>query len=241
MEKNNLDQNPIFFNKIKNFWENKEAITIVGINGVGEPFETSGQIATDDKNNIGVYDEAIFLYFGQLNNEKFIAPFPSSCEDKCFWNVNFFIKEVKDKDGNVLFDNPNFEELKMISENSRKETENRLIADGRLIEEDDNVLKSLRNMIGKPIIIYDNEDYNGGVLVNIKGSANNGSACIDVRVATLVGGLHVNYDSCLATLDKNGQMVTIADNNIDKNNTLRIFKDRKNKILDAKYRNSENE
>lgn len=216
---------------LKKAFENKEDITIEGVNGIGTKFKTTGKIAGDDNGEAEIYNEVLALQFDFNKNnliknpkERISTFFKTSRKDVYFFDPSLYIFTIYDSNGNVIYENPNkdklSEEIKLFSEMNQK----RDIEEKRNLEELDDVTKKLFDYIGKPIIIVEDGTYQSGVLACINGANNYGRTMIDIRVATLCGGLSIGENTALYTVNKNNDIELVADNSLNENNRDIILK-----------------
>lgn len=227
---------------LKKAFENKEDITIEGVNGIGTKFKTTGRIAADDHGNAGIYDKALVLQFDFNKNnlgidpkERILSFFNTSRENVYLFDPSLYILTIYDSNSNMIYDNPNkdklLEEIKLFSKEKREKE----IREKRNLIELDDVTKNLFNYIGKPIILSEDGTYQTGVLASIKGANNYGETMINIRIATLCGGLSIGGNTALYTINKNNDIELVADNSLKKSNaniirrrSERIFEDLEN-------------
>ena len=217
---------------LKKAFENKEDITIEGVNGIGAKFKTTGRIAGDDNGEAEIYEKALVLQFDFNKNnliknpKERISTFFQTLreEDVYLFDPSLYIFTIYDSNGNIIYNNPNkdklLEETKLFSEVKHKQD----IKEKRNLIELDDVTKKLFDYIGKPIIIVEDGTYQSGVLACVNGANNYGRTMIDIRVATLCGGLSIGENTALYTVNKNNDIELVADNSLNENNRDIILK-----------------
>ena len=227
-------KNKELYDYFKKVWKSGGTITIAGINSLGNEFETTGRIATDFLDNISVYESFIYLNFGKWWRRDWIAPYFTIIENSEKITPSLFIKEIKDTDGNVIFTNPNFKEIERdVKKNAAQEKENEEKARADIIE-DDAVTEKLREMIGQPIVLEDDDGRTLGVLTEIRGAAVDGSTSLFIRSGVRVEPAFVNESTTLFSVALNGNEKCVANNASRSlsDNAKRIMRERRERFAD---------
>ncbi len=229
-------------NFLKDVFEKEEKITIEGVNGYGVKFKTSGIIAADDHGHPGIYEDDLMIQFKFNKNglgidpeDRILAPFHTQRNQVYFMDPSLYIFTIYDSKGNKIYENPNktqiLEEIKTFSAEHKK----RKKLERRDLVEFDDVTKELFKYIGKPIILVEKQQCYTGVLSDINGANNAGETMINIRVATLCGGISVGPDTTLFTIDDKNNIRIVADNSLNAKNkgimkrrVDRIFEDVEN-------------
>ena len=228
----NFKKDKELYDYFKKVWERDGYITIVGINSLGDEFETVGRIATDDNGDMSVYEDCIFLSFGDKNNRDLIAPYDTVNLDGENVMTGLFIKEIRDLKGDILFENPNFESIAKDAEKNAKKAKERDQQFGFDITEDDAVTEKLRGLIGRPIVLDEDGRRTYGVLSEVKGSAFDGRTVLCIRNSVLAGTAFVGDKTALFTIAFNGEEKFLADNALPSQalRTERVMSNRRRRI-----------
>lgn len=217
---------------LKKAFENKEDITIEGVNGIGAKFKTTGRIAGDDNGEAEIYEKALVLQFDFNKNnliknpkERISTLFQTLREEDVYlFDPSLYIFTIYDSNGNIIYNNPNkdklLEETKLFSEVKHKQD----IKEKRNLIELDDVTKKLFDYIGKPIVIVDGKSHQSGVLACINGANNYGRTMIDLGVLTLSGSLTIGDKTAVYSINQNKDLELVADNSLNKNNANIIRK-----------------
>lgn len=241
MEIINFTKNKELYEHFKKVWEKDSYINIVGINSLGDEFDVLGKIATDDNGDMSVYEDCIFLAFGDKSNRALIAPYDTVNLDGENVMTGLFIKEIRDLKGDILFENPNFESIAKDAEKNAKKAKERDQQFGFDITEDDAVTEKLRGLIGRPIVLDEDGRRTYGVLSEVKGSSFDGRTVLCIRNSVLAGTAFVGDKTALFTIAFNGEEKFLADNALPSQalRTERVMSNRRIRI--ANKRESEAE
>ena len=196
---------------LKGICNNGKYVIVSGITSNNEPFTVKGRITHTDKNEPGVSSDYVWLEFGEEKDSpnrkqtKWFAPYGLNIRDM-YLSPDLVVETIKDENGNIIYHDNKFEEIKKVAEqNAIKSKKHNMY---RQIDMCDKVTEELKKLIGHPITL----DGTAGILVCCDHVANNGSVCVDVLDGPLGGGLHVEIDSVLKTIDENGKEVFVAEN-----------------------------
>lgn len=236
MEIINFTKNKELYEHFKKVWEKDSYINIVGINSLGDEFDVLGKIATDDNGDMSVYEDCIFLAFGDKSNKALIAPYDAVNINGENVMTGLFIKEIRDLEGDVLFANPNFESIARDATKNAKQAKERDQQFGFDITEDDAVTEKLRGLIGRPIVLDEDGRRTYGVLSEVKGSAFDGRTVLCIRNSVLAGTAFVGDKTALFTIAFNGEEKFLADNALPSQalKTERIMSNRRKRIANKR-------
>ena len=102
-------------------WQEKNLLTIKGVNGFGVPFETVGRITTTDQGNSGIEDTVIYIEFGKTksredrNQTNYFAPFALNARTDLIVNDSqLIIKSIQTQNGFMLYENNKFKEIEEV-------------------------------------------------------------------------------------------------------------------------------
>lgn len=176
-------------NKLTMINVQEEKITIEGISGYGLPFKTEGKVTINDKDQPGIYSNAVYVDLVNSHDRGFkqsdlFAPFLTSVTDKIFDRDALYISRINDCHGNVIYENSDFESIKktVAEEKAKSDEEHR--NEGRLIEPGDKideVTKSIKDYIGKPIALGNkNEIRSYGVVIGCEIYTDYGTPIIEL-------------------------------------------------------------
>ena len=202
--------------KLKTLCDGKTKIIITGFNDLGQPFETKGKITRDDKGDISVLEDRIYLEFGKEKfNEKtpytkWVAPYVTNYEEDGFEGTTLIIKTIKLENGEVLFENEDADKYldKIIIK--YKQYEKELEDMGCFVGGNSPVSKELLNYLGKPITIVEFENHHGKpttvdslecVLSSLPETYDDGFSRIKVRDSVLVGSIGIHSDAALLAVN----------------------------------------
>ena len=209
------------------YWGNGKKITIEGISGYGDRFVTTGRIAANDNGNASIYEECVMLELGKADRGKhysdFVAPFMTKRpKDVRLIDPSFYILKIKDENGQEIYSNKKADKIVKETEKFGEETRKEYAKSNRTIEENDDVTKALKHMIGKAIIIKDEREFKG-VLNSVQELNYYGQPIVDILSSVLIGSSSYGPEAKLYTLDENGDKILIADNNVNYKKNRDIF------------------
>ena len=201
--------------RLEEICENNEEITIEGFNGLGEEFKTVCKISKEDFVNdfinkqLGIEDYEKLTYsipvsfFGNRKMDDFDSKidviFYLNYVPKYMPETMLYVKTILDNNGEPIYEN---DSLKISKKKSPIE-----------FNDTNNVVKELKNMIGKPIIVKDKEgNFDKGVFTSFGGITKKGSVVLEVTNEPLKYNIDINPYSVLYKEDENGKLVEIARN-----------------------------
>ncbi len=209
--------------ELKKIWTNNGVVYVSGINGTGESFDkVPVRVAHDDKSGFGAYEDYVCFESAIIKRSSsnhrassavsnLFAIYETTLDVGGFQAGNLIVFSIQDENGNVIFENPNKEEiLEIAEENKRRESKN-MVEEGREItpETTDTVVESLKQQIGKPVIIH-NET---GILSAVSGFDDMGGVMVTIKRATLNGLLSLDSNNPMYySFKENGERVKHSTN-----------------------------
>lgn len=224
--------------KLKSLCDGKTKIVIEGFNALGDLFTTKGKISKGDNETPVVHDKVVFLDFGKPTKRPYsdwVAPFETEFDATDAMTKSFIIKRISLESGEVLFENGDADKYLQQAQENMKAYEQNARAEGRWIEERDDVSSELMSLLAQPIRL-DGEDC---VLAELpRKSTNYGQSIIQVRRTTLAGSLFVDEKSTLETLNpETGELDYVVSNKECVFDNANIMKNRASKIGTAQTQN----
>ncbi len=202
MEKAVLNQATL--ERLNQGWRVNEVFVVRGINGIGQEFITTMRVATDDKGGFGAYEDAIYLESGVVERGKdnhkssnemsdFYVAFRTEL-DKYSGSYSLVLLSIEDRNGNVVFQNSNEEQIKERANQEAEKQQEEYHQAGRDItpETTDEVIEKLQTLIGRPVRLPNG---NTGILACADGFNNFGTLMVEIRVGGGVGSGHINTAS----------------------------------------------
>ena len=195
------------------YCESSEPLKIIGFNDLGQRFETVGRVTRTDNGKPAVFSNEIFFDFGAKregkNYSEFLAPFKVDFFPDVFEGTQLIVEKICLASGEVIFENPDAKEYFATAQEIGKKKEEEHKAEGRDLGELDPITAKLDEVIGKPILINGEK---AGVLASYSGFNNAGKTMIQVRDATLCGGLSIPMFGTLDTVDLEGKIIPVEAN-----------------------------
>lgn len=195
---------------------NGELLTLTGVNGYGERFETSGRIAKEKDGFPAVNHEAILMEFGKKVSEekdKYTCPFEVNIRGSYDPIAHFHIESITGEKGEKIYQNDNFQKIeekaKYFLENAKKEG----YYTAHLIEKLDPVSEKLKEMVGKPIILSSRSS-DRVVFCGLNGVTPRGETTITVRDEFFISSTFVFANDILSTMDNEGNIQELASNKV---------------------------
>ena len=224
--------------KLKSLCVGESKIVIEGFNSLGDPFVTKGRVAKGDKGNPVVHDNVVCLDFGHSVKKPYsnwVAPYVSEVDMTDTMSKDLIIKTISLENGDVLFENADAEKYLAAAKENMVNYKQQAQEDGRWIDELDSVSNGLMSLLGRPIRL-DGEEC---ILAELPRRASNaGTSMIQVRRASLVGGVHVRPNSFLEAVDLDtGDVEYVTSNKERDQKNDDIFKQRVEKIEKVKLEN----
>ena len=218
MEKRKFSKEQIAI--LTKFCEERKYVIVSGINSYNEPFIVKARITHNDKNLPGIYDDKLVLEFGKEKDSperkqtKWFGFYDLNIREQ-FINPDLIIQSIKDEEGNIIYQDNNFEEVKSkaVELAEKDKIENQY----RKIKVCDTVTSELKKLIGHPITLDDTE----GILVSCNHVTNMGDVIVRVMSGPLSGNCFVKSDSVLKTIDENDEEVIVAVNTLEENTECR--------------------
>ena len=212
--------------RLRKAWQAREELTIEGVNALGDKFVTKGRVSTTDDgkarisdhiNQKGVEYNGLFLEFGLLRERdcqqtKWSAPYELNVEEGEF-ATGFTIKTIKGKDGKVIFEQENFNEVELICAKNKVIEMNR--NKNRQIKVEDPITKACRENIGKPVIIMDlnnmKREPTYGIVERVMHVSDYGYPIIELASGTGLTNDYSGWDKAVVSPQNDGTFPTIAD------------------------------
>ena len=213
--------------RLRKAWQAREELTIEGVNALGDKFVTTGRVSTTDDGKARISDHisqkgveynGLFLEFGLLrrdgNSQQTLwsAPYELNIEEGEFAS-GFTIKTIKDKDGNVIFEQENFNEVELVCAKNKVAEMN--MNKNRQIKVEDPITKACRENIGKPVIIMDLNDTKReptyGIVERVTHVADYGDPIIELASGTGLTNDYSGWDKAVVSPQNDGNFPTIAD------------------------------
>ena len=149
--------------------EKTEVLTITGINGYNQAFETKGVLLAKKKDGKLYYmnDHCFALYLGQNNIHyddilNFITIHTEF--DNSSMSVPLYVNEIKNSKGEVVFKNEDFSYIAQAVEGELKEEREQ----GNYYGDISSLALSFTSLIGKPVKVYQDKDEQNLALKGIK-------------------------------------------------------------------------
>lgn len=220
---------------LKTLCDGETKIIIDGFNALGDPFTTKGKISKGDNGNPVVYDDVVYIDFGIPEDQPYsdwVAPFETEFDPRDRMSMAFIIGRITLETGEVLYENADAEKYFEAAKENMKAYKEKAEKEGRWIEEQDGVSKEMMSMLARPIVL----DGNAGVLAELpRLSSNYGSAMLQIRKTSLVGGLHVRSGSTLEKVDlETGEVEYVVSNKEYGLESTAIIRRRAQKVAEAK-------
>lgn len=224
-------------------WLKNEEITIEGVNEVGEKFITTGRVSTIDAGqkmglveNVrhdggygAIEDDYLFVEFGVASSaairrrSRWVAPYHlNACQEK--YPCGLIIKTIKDSEGNVIFNNPNFKKIEKICLWNKHNFEEKNA--NRKIVKSDPITDACRQLIGKPIIYYDGENHGQqscGVVASVSCVNNYGRPIIEILDGKSKSNIYPFWNSIVFEPKTNGEIKAMANTYCKKEFYIRRF------------------
>lgn len=211
---------------LKSAYALNEKITIEGINGIGQPFKVTGNIAPTMRKEIGcVFKDGVELEFGDgYIHGEYTLNFKYSKEGNSVCDL--VIEKITNKNGNVVYENNDQE----IYEQCKKNKEKYFKENSKLREYDSATWKmfwKLLEMVGKPVVINNYRSHyikgcSQGVFYGISGIDSNGNITV-MLCGDWVQRAEVNEQTFLFTVNDEGDFVKLEDNMKDEKTSYKAL------------------
>lgn len=198
---------------LKEIYENNNRVLIEGVNGRGQEFETIGEIATNDLGNPAIREDGLYMEFGKhedTNRSKFFGKFLLEFYIKSDIKEamsQLIIKSIKDKEGNIVFENADFElQLDKIKEsNIELDLEETTFLS-------DNLMEKMDELIGKPVVLVDDEQTLEGISCGMVPKLIGGKVTAVLLSEIICKTYDIKPETKLYTKNNEGKFFVAADN-----------------------------
>lgn len=198
--------------------KNSEVLTITGINGYNQAFETKGVLLAKQKDGKVYYmnDHCFALYLGQNNiNYDDVLNFITlhTVFDNSSMSVPLYVNEIKNSNGEVVFKNEDFIYIAQAIEGELKEDRQQ----GNYYGNISDLAQSFTSLIGKPVKVYQGKDEENLALKGIKHYTN--GDCLDLSSGTHYHGMPLYYTHLELDQDAVDKIDAINEQNLAGDNS----------------------
>lgn len=195
--------------KLTTIANSRQEISISGVNGIGQRFETKGFISTTDNGKPAIFNDHVAIEFGDKKDKEpdFFAFFMLNY-DGGVDNSALYLLCIKNMLGEIVFENKDRTRIMVRTSQHGDELMRKLKFDRLAFIKDDPVTKELRKLLGKPVIINDKK----GVLASMCGNNFHGETSFEIVNGPVVEALSVRGKSVLQTVFNDGTVETLAEN-----------------------------